>query len=90
MILCPGAISCIGRCLAASLACPHQKPIAGDGQHTQNIQINKAIGKNGKCAFHLLEKIIVKIQIIDGSLAFEYLKSELAHRFIAGGRQLCK
>ena len=24
-----------------------------------------------------LEKIIVKIQIIDGSLAFEYLKSEL-------------
>ena len=56
IILCCGAVSCIGRCLAASLACPHQKPIAGDGQHTQNIQINKAIGKNGKCAFHLLEK----------------------------------
>ena len=26
-------------------------PIAGDSQHTQNIQINKAIGENERCVF---------------------------------------
>ena len=28
----------------------------GDSQHTQNIQINKVIGKNEKCVFHFMEK----------------------------------
>ena len=28
----------------------HQKPIVGDSQHTQNIQINKVIGENEKHA----------------------------------------
>ena len=38
--LCCGAVLCTGRCLAAPLASTHQKPIAGDSWHTQNIQIN--------------------------------------------------
>ena len=29
---------------------------AEDSQPTQNIQINKAIGKNGKCVFYFTEK----------------------------------
>ena len=49
IILCCGAVLCIGRCLAAPLASTHWKPIAGDSQHTQNIQINKVIGENEKC-----------------------------------------
>ena len=27
-----------------------------DNQHTQNIQMNKVIGENEKCAFYLMEK----------------------------------
>ena len=49
IVPCCGAVLCIGRCLAAPLASPHQKPIAGDRWHTQNIQINKVIGENEKC-----------------------------------------
>ena len=29
---------------------------AGDTRHTQNIQINNAIGKNEKCVFYFMEK----------------------------------
>ena len=56
LILCCGAVLCIGRCLAAPLASTHYKPIAGDSWHTQNIQINKVIGENEKCVFYFLEK----------------------------------
>ena len=35
----------------------HWKPIAGDRQHTQNIQINKVIGENEKCVFYFTEKL---------------------------------
>ena len=58
IILCWGAVLCAGRCLAASLASPHYKPIAGDSGHTQNIQINKIVGKNEKCIFCFMEKTI--------------------------------
>ena len=51
------AASYIGRCLAAALASTHQKPIAGDSRHTQNIQINKVIGENEKCVFYFIEKL---------------------------------
>ena len=50
------AVLCIGRCLAAPLACTHQQPIVGDGWHTQNIQINIVIGENEKCVFYFTEK----------------------------------
>ena len=30
----------------------------GDSQHTQNIQINKVIGENEKCASYFMEKTI--------------------------------
>ena len=58
VILCCGAVLHIGRCLAAPLASPHYKPIAGDSGHTQNIQINKIVGKNEKCIFCFMEKTI--------------------------------
>ena len=35
----------------------HEKPIAGDSQPTQNIQINKVTGENEKCVFYFMEKI---------------------------------
>ena len=50
------AVSCIGRCLAAPLASTHYKPIAADSRRTQNVQINKVIGENGKCVFYIIEK----------------------------------
>ena len=57
IILCCGAVLCTGRCLAAPLVSTHWKPIAGDSQHTQNIQIKKVIGESGKCVFYFMEKI---------------------------------
>ena len=42
--------------LAAPLASTHGKPIAGDSQHTQNIQINSYVGENEKCIFYFMEK----------------------------------
>ena len=56
MILCCGAVPCIGRCLAAPLASPPEKPIAGDRRHTQNIHNNKVIGENEKYVFYFTEK----------------------------------
>ena len=56
IIFCCGAVLGIGRCLAEPLASTHQKPIAGNSQHTQNIQINKVIGENEKCVFYFTEK----------------------------------
>ena len=29
---------------------------SGDSQYTQNIEINKVIGKNEKCVFYFMEK----------------------------------
>ena len=49
IILCRGTVLCIGRCLAALLAFTHKKPIVGDSQHTQNIEINQVTGQNEKC-----------------------------------------
>ena len=56
IIPCWGAVLCIGRYSAAPLASTHQKPIAGDSQLTQNIQINKVIGENKKCVVYFMEK----------------------------------
>ena len=57
IILCCGAVLRTGRCLAAPLAASHQKPIAGESRHTQNIQINEVIGENEKCVFYFMEKM---------------------------------
>ena len=52
VILCCGAVLHIGRCLAAPLASPHEKPIVAESRHTQNTQINTDISKNEKmCLF---------------------------------------
>ena len=56
IILSCGAVSCIGRYLAAPLASTHQKSIAGDSRHSQNIQINKVIGESEKRVFYFMEK----------------------------------
>ena len=48
---------CIGRYLAAPLASTHQKPIAEDSRHTQNIQISEVIDENEKCIFYFMEKL---------------------------------
>ena len=55
IILCCGAVLRIGRCLAAPSLYPY-KPRTRDNRHTQNIQINKATGKNEKCVFYFMEK----------------------------------
>ena len=55
IILWCGAVLCIGRCLAAALDSTHEKPIVGDSQHTQTLQINKVIGEN-ESVFYLREK----------------------------------
>ena len=49
---------CTERGLAAPLPFTHQKPIAGDSLHTQNIQINKVTGDNEKCVFYFTEETI--------------------------------
>ena len=56
IILCCGAVVCIGRCLAATLAFSHKMPMAGDSWHTQNIHISKFIGENEKCVLYFMEK----------------------------------
>ena len=68
----PWAVSCMGRCLAAPLASTHQKPIAGESQHTQNIQINKVIGGNEKGAFILQKN------------ATDFLANPTLHRWRVG------
>ena len=35
----------------------HEKPIAGDSQPTQNIQINKVTGENEKCVLFYGKKL---------------------------------
>ena len=56
VILYCGALLHIGRYLAAPLASTHQKSIAGDSRHSQNIQINKVIGENEKYVFYFMGK----------------------------------
>ena len=48
IILCCGAVWCIGRCLAAALGSTHWK--------LQTMQINKVTGENEKCVFYFTEK----------------------------------
>ena len=55
IILCLGAVLCIGRCLAGTRTSTHWKPIAGGRWHTQNIQINKVIGENEKHILYFME-----------------------------------
>ena len=57
IILCCGAVLCIGRCLAAPVASTHYFGQQwGDSQRTQNIQINKGFGENEKCVFYFTGK----------------------------------
>ena len=56
-MLCCGTVVCIGRCLAAPLASTHQKPIAGEDQHTQSTQINKVIWWKWKMCLILQKKL---------------------------------
>ena len=58
IILCCGAVLCIGRCLAAALASTHEKPIVGDRWHTQNIQLNNVIGENQNGIICFMEKAV--------------------------------